>query len=58
MFSHGDLESPGGLYIGTEFRTTEDILTPKMIAEIHIKYHNVQGPFLWHPVTPDTGLKQ
>lgn len=49
MFSHGDLESPGGLYIGTEFRTTEDILTPKMIAEIHIKYHNVQVALFMAP---------
>lgn len=41
MFAHGDFENPGGLYIGTEFDSTEGILSPKMVAEVHAKYPDV-----------------
>lgn len=37
----GDFESPGGLYIGTEFDSAEGILSPKMVVEVHAKHPDV-----------------
>lgn len=42
MFAHGDLESSGGLYIGTKFYSTEGVLSPRLIAEVHAMYPDVK----------------
>lgn len=42
MFAHGDLESSGGLYIGTELDSTEGVLPPRLIAEVHAMYPDVK----------------
>ena len=42
IFAHGVFESPGGLFIGTESDSTNGILSPKMLAEVHAKYPGVQ----------------
>lgn len=42
IFAHGDFESPGGLFIGTESDSTDGLLSPKMLEEAHAKYPGVQ----------------
>ena len=42
VFAHGDFESPGGLFIGTESDSTDGLLSPKMLEEAHAKYPGVQ----------------
>ena len=41
IFAHGDFESPGGLYIGTESDSAGGMLSPKMLSEVHAKYPDV-----------------
>lgn len=33
--AHGDFETPGGLYIDTTSGSSQEILSPKMVAEVH-----------------------
>ena len=42
MFAHGDFESPGGLYIGTESYSTDGLFSPRTLTEVHAKYPDVR----------------
>lgn len=46
IFAHGDFESPGSFYIGTESDNTDGILSPETLAEVHTRYPDVQVTFL------------